>query len=78
VVADLARHSSRVLSIRDAEAGELRVTGVVFRNNIDGWLAGLEATMPVRVVRHQDASVEITRGEFPRDEEAETRRSGAL
>lgn len=62
VVADLARHSSRALVIGDTEVGDLRVTGVVFRNNIDGWLAGLEATMPVKVVRHGDASVEITRG----------------
>lgn len=63
VVADLARHSSRTLLIVDEAVADLRVTGVVFRNNIDGWLAGLEATMPVRVVRREDASVEITRGE---------------
>ena len=50
VVADLARYSDRRIMIADPTLAHLRVTGVVSLQNIDGWLASLQATFPVRVV----------------------------
>lgn len=50
VVADLARYSERRIVIADPALANLRVTGVVHVKNVDGWLASLQATFPVRVV----------------------------
>lgn len=50
VVADLGRYSERRIVIADPALANLRVTGVVYVKNIDGWLASLQATFPVRVV----------------------------
>jgi transmembrane sensor len=58
VVADLARYSTRNIRIADAEVANMRVTGIVFEQNIDGWLASLQATFPVQVLR--DASGGVT------------------
>lgn len=58
VVADLARYSTREIHIADPTVANLRVTGIVFEQNIDGWLASLQATFPVEVAR--DASGRVT------------------
>lgn len=59
VVADLARYSTRRITIEDPNVARLQVTGVVFVQNVDGWLSSLEATFPVRVERQADGSVAI-------------------
>jgi transmembrane sensor len=59
VVEDLARYSSRRIVIATPALANLRVTGVVFVKNIDGWLASLEATFPVRVVSEADGTALI-------------------
>jgi len=63
VVADLARYSTRRIVIEDPEVAALRVTGVVFEQNVDAWLASVEATVPVEVVKHSDGSVSLERRE---------------
>jgi transmembrane sensor len=59
VVEDLARYSSRKILIHDPQVRELRITGIVFQQNVDGWLSGLEATLPVRIVKRDDGSAWI-------------------
>ncbi|MHB8814170.1 MAG: FecR family protein [Steroidobacteraceae bacterium] len=59
VVADLARYSERRIVIADPALAKLRVTGVVYVKNIDGWLASLQATFPVRVVRETGGTTTI-------------------
>lgn len=59
VVADLARYSTRDIRIDDAGVAGLRVTGIVFEQNIDGWLASLQATFPVAVIRGQNGQVTL-------------------
>ncbi len=59
VVADLARYSTRDIRIADARVARLRVTGIVFEQNIDGWLASLQATFPVQVIREADGAVRL-------------------
>jgi transmembrane sensor len=61
VVADLARYSARKIVVEDPEVAALRVTGVVFEQNIDAWFASVEATLPVRVVKQSDGSVSLER-----------------
>lgn len=59
VVADLARYSTRRIVITDPNVARLRVTGVVLVQNIDGWLASLQATFPIRVVTEADGSAAV-------------------
>ncbi len=59
VVADLARYSQRRIDIKDPEVATLRVTGVVFEQNLDAWFASLESTFPVEILTHEDGSVSI-------------------
>jgi len=59
VVEDLARYSTRRIAIEGRDVARLRVTGVVFVQNIDGWLASVQATFPVRVERRSDGNVAI-------------------
>jgi len=61
VVADLSRNSTRRIAIVDPAVANLRVTGVVFLDNIDGWLASLEDTFPVRVATEDNGTVLIER-----------------
>jgi transmembrane sensor len=61
VVADLARYSTRRIVVATPDVAQLRVTGVVFVQNIDGWLAGLEASFPVRVVSEANGTTLIER-----------------
>lgn len=59
VVADLSRYSTRRIIVRDASVANLRVTGVVFLDNINGWLASLEATFPVSVASEGNGTARI-------------------
>jgi transmembrane sensor len=59
VIADLARHSSRRITVEDAAIGQLQVTGVVQEQNIDGWLSSLEATFGIEAVREPDGVVRL-------------------
>lgn len=59
VIADLARYSSRAISLKDERVGQMRMTGVVFPHDIDAWLASLEVSLPVRVQHQADGRIEI-------------------
>ncbi len=59
VVADLARYSSRKISVEDRAVGKLQVTGVVLEQNIDGWLSSLETTFEIEAIRTPDGSVRL-------------------
>ncbi|HEX3843400.1 MAG TPA: FecR domain-containing protein [Steroidobacteraceae bacterium] len=63
VVADLSRYSTRRIIVGDAHVANLRVTGIVFLDNINGWLASLESTFRVNVATEGDGTVLIE----PRD-----------
>ena len=65
VVADLSRNSTRRITIVDPAVANLRVTGVVFLDNIDGWLTSLEATFPVRVASKDNGTVLIEHRSAP-------------
>ncbi len=59
VIADLARYSTRRISIEDEAIGELAVTGTVFERDIDKWLNSLESALPVEVRTDTDGTVRI-------------------
>jgi transmembrane sensor len=59
VVADLSRYSLRRIAIDDSRVATLRVTGTVFEDQVDGWLATLQAALPVRAVEQDDGSVRL-------------------
>jgi transmembrane sensor len=59
VIADVARYSARDIVIADAAAADLRVTGTVFTNDVESWIQGLEAALPVRAVRMPDGVVRL-------------------
>lgn len=59
VVADLARYSDHRIVIATPALDNLRVTGIVYVRNIDGWLASLEASLPVRVTLEEDGTTVI-------------------
>lgn len=59
VVDDLSRYSTRRIIVGDADVANMRVTGVVFLDNINGWLASLESTFPVNVATEGNGSVLI-------------------
>ena len=61
VVADLTRYSDRRIVVASPGVASLRVTGVVFVQNINGWLASLGATFPVQVVLEADGTTVIER-----------------
>lgn len=65
VVADLSRNSTRRIAVVDPAVANLRVTGVAFLDNIDGWLASLQATFPVRVVTEDNGTVLIEQRTAP-------------
>jgi transmembrane sensor len=49
VVARINRYSAQQLQISDPSIEDLRVTGTVYSDRIDAWLAGIEVVLPVRV-----------------------------
>lgn len=59
VVADIARYSRRRIIIGNPEIAGLRITGVLFVQNINSWLASLQATFPIQVRTRADGTVVI-------------------
>lgn len=59
VVADLSRYSTCRIVVGDANVAGLRVTGVVFLDNINGWLASLGSTFHVNVAAEGNGTVLI-------------------
>lgn len=59
VIADLARYSNRRIVLATSAVANLRVTGVVYVQNIDGWLSSLETTFPLRVLPEEDGTTLI-------------------
>ncbi len=59
IVADLSRYSHRRIEIGNPEVAALRVTGTVFENQVEGWLATLQAALPVRAVEQEDGSMRL-------------------
>lgn len=57
VVEDVNRYSKLQISIADPQLGQIPVTGTVFENDIEGWLASIGEFIPVRVERVGDAEV---------------------
>lgn len=58
VAQDLSRHSSREIYVVGASA-QLRVTGIVFQHNIDGWLNSLQETLPLQTVYEADGRIKL-------------------
>jgi transmembrane sensor len=58
VAQDLSRHSSRQIYVVGATA-QLRVTGIVFQHNIDGWLNSLQETLPLQSVYEADGRIKL-------------------
>ncbi len=63
VVADVNRYSHAQILVVDAQLAELRVTGTVFENDVDGWLLSLEKFMPVRVRHLPGGEIRLERQE---------------
>lgn len=59
VIEDLSRYSHRRIEIGDAAVRTLRVTGTVFKDQDEGWLATLQAALPVRAVEKPDGTVRL-------------------
>jgi transmembrane sensor len=59
IIADVVRYSTQEIVIADPEVANLRMTTTVFTNDVDSWLQGLEAAVPVRVVRAADGSAHL-------------------
>jgi len=51
VVADVNRYSNGEISLGDAAAGELSITGTVSESDIGDWLKTLEEILPLTVER---------------------------
>ena len=51
VVQDVNRYASTPILIEDDTVGDLRITGAVLCDNLDGWLASLEKAFGLRVER---------------------------
>lgn len=60
VVARINRYSPTQIQVSDREIEDLRVTATVYGDRVDAWLAGLEAVLPVRVIRTVDGHAAIT------------------
>ena len=56
-IADVNRYSSIPIELQDASLAELRLTGNVVTNQVDGWLSGLESVLPVTVTKYPDRIV---------------------
>jgi transmembrane sensor len=59
IVTDLARYSSRPILLKDAHVAQMRMTGVVFPDDLDTWLSSLELSLPVRVLHTGDGRIAI-------------------
>ena len=59
VVADLAGYSRSPILLKDERVARMRMTGVVFPQDIDTWLSSLEVSLPVRVHYLRDGHIEI-------------------
>ena len=59
VIADVNRYSYREIVVADPAIAELAFTGTVFQDQIDEWLAGLEAVFPVEAVPADDGRVRL-------------------
>jgi transmembrane sensor len=61
VVMDVARYSSRQLEISGDAIGELRYSGVVYKNAVDEWTAALPESFPVKIVSEGNREVILAR-----------------
>lgn len=50
VIQDVNRYTNRKIRIADASIGQLRFTGTVFVDQLDGWLDALQITFPIEVI----------------------------
>jgi transmembrane sensor len=50
VLQDVNRYAPKPISLDDPSIGDLMITGTVVRNDVSGWLASLEKSLPVRIV----------------------------
>jgi transmembrane sensor len=61
VVMDVARYTTRQLEISGDAIGELRYSGVVYKNAVDEWTAALPESFPVKVVSEGNREVIVAR-----------------
>jgi len=54
VIQDVNRYTHRKIKISDPSIGQLRFTGTVFVDQLDGWLAALQGTFPIEVRQEED------------------------
>jgi ferric-dicitrate binding protein FerR (iron transport regulator) len=57
VVQDVNRYAATPILIEDAAVGDLRITGAVLCDNLDGWLASLERAFGLQVERSAERIV---------------------
>lgn len=50
VLEDVNRYAPKPIWLDDPSIGDLMITGTVVRSDINGWLASLETSLPVRIV----------------------------
>lgn len=59
VVTNVDRYTSRQIVVADPAVGRLRYTGTVFVNQIDEWLAAVQAIFPVRAAHDASGSIRL-------------------
>lgn len=59
VIADVTRYVKYDIVIADPAVAKLRLTSTVFANDVESWLQGLEAALPVRAIRAPDGSMRL-------------------
>jgi transmembrane sensor len=50
VLEDVNLHAPKPILLDDSSLGDIMITGTVVRNDIHGWLASLEYSLPVRII----------------------------
>jgi transmembrane sensor len=50
VLQDVNRYAPKPIALDDPSIGDLMITGTVVRDDVSGWLASLEKSLPVRIV----------------------------
>ena len=74
VLEDVNRYSSRDIGLGDDAIGDMRFTGTVFQDNIDGWLASVEQAFALEVRQTGDGGIVLLPAERRAIEKADTGR----
>lgn len=74
VLEDVNRYSSRDIALGNDTIGDMRFTGTVFQDNIDGWLASVERAFALEARQTGDGGIVLLPGERRAIEKADTGR----